>query len=366
MPTLYRVTLPVHDLAVALRFYRTLFAEDGDSLGPDWHSFRFGGATLLCHQVMGTWAVHTEPLYIAVDESLVQVHYRAQSLGTSHVDAELSTLPTGERAFLMRDPFGNMLYIVDTRTVPWHMYGGLRAIAPAETAEPVAAREAVDSMTLALQRDFISAVKGGDLEVVQDLLQIDPELIAATNAAGISALMLGAYKQQQAVVAYLLEQDPELNVWEAAAFGRAARLARLLDLDPRPSVYSADGFTPLGLACFFGHPECVQLLLRRGAEPNAPSRNDMQVRPLHSALARAPDDAALENARALIAAGANVNATQQGGYTPLHQAADRGLEAVVRLLLEAGARPDTRADNRRTPAQMARVKGHAQIAALLG
>ena len=41
----------------------------------------------------------------------------------------------------------------------------------------------------------------------------------------------------------------------------------------------------------------------------------------------------------LIAAGADVNATQHGGYTPLHEAAQHGDVEMVELFLSAGADP---------------------------
>ena len=208
-------------------------------------------------------------------------------------------------------------------------------------------------------------MKGGDLPTVEGLLAIDPELVEATDAAGVSALLHAAYKQHHAVAEFLLHKYQDLNLWEAAAFCKEERLRHLLDRGFKVNVWSPDGFTPLGLACFFGHTPCVKLLLDRGADPNAASTNDMQVAPLHSAVARAAEGAALANVDALLAAGADVDATQQGGYTALHQAADRGMASVVRRVLEAGARADARSAAGRTPADHARAKGHAPVVELL-
>ena len=39
MPTLYRITLPVSDLAQGVGFYRSLLGESGMALGPGWHTW---------------------------------------------------------------------------------------------------------------------------------------------------------------------------------------------------------------------------------------------------------------------------------------------------------------------------------------
>ncbi|MFC3918361.1 ankyrin repeat domain-containing protein [Deinococcus metalli] len=78
------------------------------------------------------------------------------------------------------------------------------------------------------------------------------------------------------------------------------------------NAVSPDGFTPLGLASFFGRAEAAQVLLEAGADVHAVSRNPMQVQPLHSAVAG--NHEAL--ARVLVAAGADVNAEQADGFTP--------------------------------------------------
>src|SRR2546425_13007288 len=64
----------------------------------------------------------------------------------------------------------------------------------------------------------------------------------------------------------------------------------------------------------------------------------------------------------LLDAGARVNARQSGGHTPLHEAALGGDAEVVRLLLAAGADPETGNHEGQTPADVARQAGRAAIA----
>jgi ankyrin repeat protein len=68
-----------------------------------------------------------------------------------------------------------------------------------------------------------------------------------------------------------------------------------------------------------------------------------------------------ETVRLLIAQGADVNMTQAGGYTPLHQAAAAGLQELTRILIEAGADPSALCDQGKTPADYARARNHQAV-----
>jgi ankyrin repeat protein len=143
-----------------------------------------------------------------------------------------------------------------------------------------------------------------------------------------SPLLIAIFHRRLDEVQALLEAGTPVGPLEAAALGDVERL-RGADVNAR----SADGFTLLHLAAFFGGAEAVRVLLAAGAPPDADAVNRFRVRPLHSASA-ARD---LEAAQALLAAGADPNLAQQGGYTALHTAAHNGHFELVRLLLEHGA-----------------------------
>ncbi|KAJ8768436.1 hypothetical protein K2173_021589 [Erythroxylum novogranatense] len=68
-------------------------------------------------------------------------------------------------------------------------------------------------------------------------------------------------------------------------------------------------------------------------------------------------------AKTLIELGANVNAYRPGrnGGTPLHHAAKRGLENIVKLLLSHGANPLAMNDDCQNPLEVARAKGHGKV-----
>ena len=123
-----------------------------------------------------------------------------------------------------------------------------------------------------------------------------------------------------------------------AAVGRTRGCEELLDADTKlVALWSADGFTPLHLAAYFGHVDGVRLLLERGADVDAVARNALAVQPLNSAAASRELDARVEVARLLLDAGADPN-----GELPRAASArstrrmQNGDEELVALLRERG------------------------------
>lgn len=214
--------------------------------------------------------------------------------------------------------------------------------------------------------DFVAAVRSGDLAAVQAALDADAELARCRDESGVSVVCVSVYFGREHVAQILARARNDLDVFEASTVGDAGRVRALISADPTlVDAYSPDGFQSLGLACFFGRREVAELLLAAGADLETPARHAMQVRPLHSAVAQSDPDTALFLTRRLLDAGASPNVTQQGGATPLHEAAYRGNAELVRLLLRHGADPAARDSNGKSPADLAREHGHAEVAALL-
>jgi ankyrin repeat protein len=164
----------------------------------------------------------------------------------------------------------------------------------------------------------------------------------------------------------------------AQALGTALREAvERSDLDGARKLLDQGAPTAEALvqASMFGFLPAVELLLARGADPNA---GDGTEQPLHrvgdadvaralikaganvNAQGRSDKDRPLHNqflrpelARVLIEAGADVNVRAERRVTPLHEAILYGRPPeVIRLLLEAGADPSANADNLSTPLRL--------------
>lgn len=115
-------------------------------------------------------------------------------------------------------------------------------------------------------------------------------------------------------------------------------------------------------AVFHGHVRLVACLIALGADVNRPLIDTGET-PLHAALCKSGDDRFDQIVHCLLAAGADPDrATIPGiatgsfmrdirtrGETPLHRAAAFGSAGVIRALIAAGAKPDTRDINGDSP-----------------
>ena len=103
----------------------------------------------------------------------------------------------------------------------------------------------------------------------------------------MTELLDALHRGDEETVAQLLERQPELDVFEAAALGNADRLREILANDPKSAnAYGNDGFQPLALACFYGHVDAARVLLEHGADPNSLGRHEhIQTNALHAAAA---------------------------------------------------------------------------------
>ena len=210
--------------------------------------------------------------------------------------------------------------------------------------------------------ELLDAIKADDGAAVRALLAKEPALAEATGPDGVSAVLIALYMGRKDAAAALRAAKPSLDVFEAAALGEVEELFRRIGEDPsRVNAFAPDGFQPLGLAAFFGHPTAVKLLLSRGADPNSHAKNAQRVAPLHSAVAQG-DPASV---KALLDAGADPNARQAGGFTPLLVAAAKGQLDNAKALVEKGADPNGANDAGATPLALARARKHEAIVALL-
>jgi ankyrin repeat protein len=226
-------------------------------------------------------------------------------------------------------------------------------------------------------------LQAGGADSLREILEHHPAASEARDSNGVSLIMQALYRGRRDLADLIASKKKALDIFEAASLGHTERLqecireTRTRDASavkssllgsrslnsPSLDSCSNDGFTALHFACFFGQPEAARVLIESGAAVDVVAANPTQVMPLHSAASARN----LEAARLLLQHGppAMVNVRQQGGWVPIHAAAQNGDRPLVELLLEHHADPKVANDGGKTPAMVAREKGHEEIAALL-
>lgn len=210
--------------------------------------------------------------------------------------------------------------------------------------------------------ELFEAIQTGDAANVQELLAHDPALANAQDDSGIRALLMAVYYRRQEIADLLIAAGAEIDMFVASAQDNVGRIEELLNADQQlVGAYSADGRTPLHLAAHFNCVAAARALIARGADVHAHSKNHMHNTPLQAAV----DGAASGVVQLLLDHGANVNDTQESGWTALHSAAQSGDLAIARLLLAHGADVNATQESLLTPLAIARASDHDEMAELL-
>jgi ankyrin repeat protein len=196
---------------------------------------------------------------------------------------------------------------------------------------------------------------------VKALVSAEPQLIAARSPAGESAILTAVYRGHKEIVNLLVARGAEMTIFEAAAAGEIERVERLIASDAPVNGWSADGWTPLHLASFFGHARGVELLLAHGADVAALSKNSTGNTALHAALAGNHKFVA----GLLLGAGSDVNASDAAGWRPLHIAAANNNLDAMKALIAQGADVAAANAHGQTPLSIAQEKNLREAAALL-
>jgi uncharacterized protein len=213
------------------------------------------------------------------------------------------------------------------------------------------------------EEELLAAVQKDDAAQVGAILDRNPLILRMRTPNG-TLVLTAVYNGAANALRLLLERTPEdaLGLHEAAAVGNARRLKTILGQSRiRVNVANPEGFTPLGLAAFFGHLDAAKVLLENGADVNLKSPSRFANTALDAAVAGDRPDLV----KALLAARGNPNVRSEANYTPLHKAAAHGNPEIVRMLLDAGADPKATRDGGQLPIDDARKEGHDAIVKIL-
>jgi len=147
---------------------------------------------------------------------------------------------------------------------------------------------------------------------------------------------------------------------DAAKAGDLERVQQLVDGGANLDVPLQRGETPLIVAALAGQTEVAELLIARGATVQA--RNDRGFTALHAAVYRGH----LAVVELLMANDFNVNdAENRFRATPLHLAAEDDRKDVAEFLVDKGADLEAKEGNGYTPLTKAGFREHWETARLL-
>jgi uncharacterized protein len=122
-----------------------------------------------------------------------------------------------------------------------------------------------------------------------------------------------------------LPSNSPLN--RAIESGNVTVVEMLLDAGANPNGIGETGMTPVMIAAFFGNPEVVDLLIRRGAIADA-----IEGRHRNTALLIAVRKGHIDVVKVLLSAGADPNKGREWGNAPLCRAQAAGQEEIATLL----------------------------------
>ena len=231
---------------------------------------------------------------------------------------------------------------------------------------------------------LLFASQQGDVQSGRLLLQAGVDVNDRSSTDRKTALMVAAASGNRAFSVFLLEKgaNPDLSddggftaLHYAASDKDGADIVRALLMhgahpnlrttrDSREYVYAGvnlTGATPLFLAASRGHVETVRALVAGGADPFITTDNG--TAPLHvatwggSPYSRDWTEDEKKNlfdiTKLLVELGSNVNSVGEHGWTALHGAAYKGVDGVVRFLVEHGARMEVFDEYGQTPLSIA-------------
>lgn len=191
--------------------------------------------------------------------------------------------------------------------------------------------------------------------------------ITALHYAALKGLaILGGVRFRPTFLSYLFRPNMQELVKALLAHGANpnARIVKVPPLpDSRPLVMSPVGATPFLLAAASYDARLMRILAANGADPLLATEENttplIMAAGLGEGLGKLParseeeDRSALEAVKLAVELGADVNAANDTGLTPLHTAAYVGSDAIIQFLADRNAKLDVKDKFGQTPLSIA-------------
>lgn len=154
----------------------------------------------------------------------------------------------------------------------------------------------------------------------------------------------------------LMEQEADLDLFDACRMGNPNLVRRLLEDGRNPNARNENRQSPLHVAAESNHLRVVDNLLDFGAKLNVWDKNH------DSPLTIASCKGHSKMITYLLKKGADVEIVDKNKHTALYLAAEKGHHYALTNLLKFGAIVNSSSDNQVTPLHIACRKGHTNIA----